>query len=70
MTPYEFVKALWENSREDYDGKLDVETATGDLENFRAVGYDVPEDLTAKDYATWWNELVDEQKKWEAEQDE
>ena len=70
MTPYEWVKNYWLNSRVGYDLELDVKTAAGDLVRFRAAGYDVPEDLTAEDFAEWWNELVDEQKKWEAEQDE
>lgn len=70
MTPYEWVKKYWLDSRVGYDLELDVKTAASDLERFRAAGYDVPEDLTAEDFAEWWNEFVDEQKKWEAEQDE
>lgn len=54
-----------------YDRKMDVETAARELEWRRDEGeWDVPEDLTAEDFAEWWNEFVDEQKKWEAEQDE
>lgn len=57
-TPYEFVKELWENCREGYDEKLDVETAANDLQRFRDEDWAVPEDLTAEDFAQWWNELV------------
>ena len=71
MTPYKWVRACWETCVEGYDRKIDVETAARKLEWMRDEGeWDVPEDLTAEDFAEWWNEFVNEQKKWEAEQDE
>ena len=58
MTTSEFVRNLWENSS-DYTTKMDINTAQNDLDTFRAEGWDVPEDLTAEEYAEAWNELVD-----------
>ena len=59
MTAYEFVRNLWENS-DNYDSMMDIETAQQDLDNFRSEFWDVPEDLTAEEYASIWNELVNE----------
>lgn len=59
MTAYEFVRNLWENS-DSYDTMMDIETAQQDLDNFRSESWDVPEDLTAEEYASIWNELVNE----------
>ena len=58
MTASEFVRNLWENSS-DYATKMDITTAQNDLDTFRAEGWDVPDDLTAEEYAEAWNELVD-----------
>lgn len=58
MTTSEFVRNLWENSS-DYTTKMDITTAQNDLDTFRAEGWDVPDDLTAEEYAEVWNELVD-----------
>ena len=70
-TPYGWVRLCWETCVDGYDRKMDVETAARKLEWMRDEGeWDVPEDLTAEDFSEWWNEFVDEQKKWEAEQDE
>lgn len=68
MTKREFVQFLWEHAM-DYDGSyMSLETARADLENFRAEdGWDVPEDLTAEEYAEIWNGLVDAQRAWEEE---
>ena len=70
-TPREWVGFYRETCVEGYDRKMNVEIAARKLEWMRDEGgWDVPEDLTAEDFAEWWNEFVDEQKKWEAEQDE
>lgn len=58
MTTSEFVRNLWENSS-DYTTRMDITTAQNDLNTFRAEGWDVPDDLTAEEYAEAWNELVD-----------
>ena len=58
MTTSEFVRNLWENSG-DYTTKMDITTAQNDLDTFRAEGWDVPDDLTAEEYAEAWNDLVD-----------
>lgn len=62
MTVYEFIRNLWENSP-DYTAHMDEETAQQDLDTFRSEGWDVPEDLTAAEYTSIWNGLVDEQNK-------
>ena len=58
MTTSEFIRNLWENSS-DYTTRMDITTAQNDLDTFRAEGWDVPDDLTAEEYAEAWNELVD-----------
>ena len=63
MTAYEFVKDLWEHA-EDYSRYMTAQTAREDLDNFRRQdGWEVPEDLTAEEFADLWNELVDDQKR-------
>lgn len=57
----DFVRTLWENTREGYDEKLTPDTAALVLDWMRADG-DVPEDLTPEDFAEQWNKLVDWQK--------
>ena len=57
----DFVRTLWENTREGYDEKLTPDTAALVLGWMRADG-DVPEDLTPEDFMEQWNELVDWQK--------
>ena len=65
MTIREFVTDLFINARE-YDGeRMTVETAREDLKNFAADGWDIPEGITPEEYADIWNELVEEQNKFE-----
>lgn len=59
MTTSEFVRSLFENSN-DYTTRMDIETARQDLDNFRADGWDLPEDITPEDYMEAWNDLIDE----------
>lgn len=54
----EFVHVLWLES-DDYDKKMDVETAALDLETFRRNGWDVPQSLTPERMVEIWNEYVD-----------
>lgn len=57
MTNYEFVRDIWQNS-DAYTQPMDLDTARCDLDNFRADRWDLPEDLTAEEYVTIWNELA------------
>lgn len=56
----EFVCDLWQNSGDTQ--RMDIETAAGDLENYRADGWDIPDGLTPELYAELWNRLVDSQE--------
>lgn len=61
MTTYELAKQVWEGcidpeglARSGYS----VEDAAADLENFRADGWDLPDDITPEDFAAAVNEVV------------
>ena len=56
MTAREWVENLFNEDRNDAE-PMSVRTAESDLRNFRAEGWDVPEDLTAQEYMEIWNEL-------------
>lgn len=58
-TNYEFVRNLFDATRE-HPEPLDLATAQQDLRNFRAEGWNVPDDLTAEEYLEIWNGLVSE----------
>lgn len=59
ITIEEFVKEMF-NSQHVSCEKIDIETARTDLNNFRNSEYEMPDDMTAEDFMTAWNELVDE----------
>lgn len=65
MTIYEFAKQLWE-ACDDPDGieknGYTVEDAAADLENFRADGWDLPDDITPEEFAAAMNEVVKESR--------
>lgn len=58
MTITEFVRNLWESDPNGNSSKMDVETARTDLDNFRADGWDLPEDITPESYTEAWNDLL------------
>lgn len=60
-TCFEFVESLFYSTPVDVE-PLDFETAEHDLENFKADGWELPEDLTPELYMGFWNDLVREQK--------
>lgn len=57
MTKYEFVEKVFDECR-DVPTAMTVEDAAIDLMNFRADEWDVPDDLTAEEYAEIWNGMV------------
>lgn len=61
MTKREFVENLFNENRNGNPELMDIETAENDLNNFRLDGWDIPEDLTADEYAEIWNSLVEEE---------
>jgi hypothetical protein len=48
-----FVAELWDNAID--TTAMTAEQAAEDLAHFRREGWDVPEDLTAAEYAEIWN---------------
>lgn len=58
MTIYDFVETLRDSYPFDPDFLMDEETAAGDLENFRADGWDLPDGITPRLYADAWNSQV------------
>ena len=65
MTIYELAKQAWE-SYIDPDGiaknGYTVQDAAADLENFRAAGWDLPDDITPEEFAAAMNEVVEESR--------
>jgi len=61
MTTYEFVRNLFDADSNGV-GRLSVEDAAQDLRNFRAEGWDLPEDITPETYAEIWNGFVPESR--------
>ena len=59
MTKREFVENLFNENRNGNPELMDIETAENDLNNFRLDGWDIPEDLTAEEYAEIWNNLIE-----------
>ena len=63
MTTYELAKQVWENCI-DPDGiaknGYTAEDAAADLENFRAAGWEMPDDITPEEFAAAANEVVEE----------
>lgn len=57
MTTREWIENLFDSFRETPE-PMTLEAAASDIANFRAEGWDVPEDLTAEEYAETWNELI------------
>lgn len=62
MSIYEFVKGLFD-ACDVTPEKMDLSTAGDDLERFSREGWDLPDGITADDYMSTWNELVDEQNR-------
>lgn len=58
MTIREFVEDLYNNSQVQSE-TIDLSTAAMDLDNFRADGWTLPEDITPEGYMEAWNELVE-----------
>ena len=52
----DFVLRLYENS--DSNEEIDLKTAQLDLDNFRADGWSIPEELTAQEYMDEWNSNI------------
>ena len=65
MTIYELAKQVWENCI-DPDGiaknGYTVQDAAADLDNFRADGWDIPDDITPEEFAAAMNEVVEESR--------
>lgn len=65
MTTYELAKQVWENCI-DPDGisknGYTVQDAAADLDNFRADGWDIPDDITPEEFAAAMNEVVEESR--------
>lgn len=65
MTIYELAKQVWESCI-DPDGiaknGYTVQDAAADLENFRAAGWDLPDDITPEEFAAAMNEVVEESR--------
>ena len=66
MTAYELANQGWENcvdpdaiSKNEYT----VEDAAADLNNFQADGWDLPDDITAEDFASAINDIIEETRK-------
>lgn len=57
MTIREFVEDLYNSCRESAQ-PLTVEQAAEDIENFKRESWDIPDGITAEEYAEIWNELV------------
>ena len=61
MTTYEFAMQLWETCI-DPDGLIrngyTENDAMDDLENFRADGWEIPEDITAEKLASEMNQII------------
>lgn len=62
MTIYAFAKQVWESC---IDPDLlargyTAEEAAADLENFRAAGWDLPDDISPADFAEAMNEVIAE----------
>ena len=56
---YEFVRNLWENAY-DPSEQMTIETAAEDLNSFHKEGWDIPDGITAEEYAELWNKFVAE----------
>lgn len=59
MTTRDFVEYLYNNSDE-RPTRISIETANQDMANFAADGWEMPDGMTAEEYMTEWNALVDE----------
>lgn len=70
MTTYEFAKQVWEScieSEEFTRGGYSVQDAAVDLENFRAAGWEVPDDITLEELAAAVNDVTAEAQGQDAE---
>lgn len=65
MTIYGFAKQAWESCI-DPDGiaknGYTVQDAAADLENFRAAGWALPDDITPAAFAAAMNEVIEESR--------
>ena len=61
MTIREFVNEMFDAARVDGNELMTLDTAKTDLANYRAEGWELPEDITPEAYMEAWNELVNEQ---------
>lgn len=59
----EWIEEWMANSLDAYAELMTVEGAEADLRNLRAEGIEVPEDLTAEEYAEMWNEMVEDYRR-------
>lgn len=59
----EWIEEWMANSLDAYAELMTVEGAEADLRNLRAEGIEVPEDLTAEEYAAMWNEMVEDYRR-------
>jgi len=64
MTKEEFVFNLFDTCS-DIPTTMTLEDAENDLRNFRAEEWDVPDDLSAEEYAELWNGMVSRQARLE-----
>lgn len=59
---YDWVKDIFDSSPVECE-RITLEEAEYDLDNFKADGWDLPEEFTATEYRRIWNELVYEQER-------
>ena len=64
MTTYELAKQVWENCI-DPDALANgytAQDAATDLDNFRADGWDIPDDITPEEFADAMNTVIAESR--------
>lgn len=59
MSIYEFAKHVYENSPISFNS-YSVEDAAADLDNFQSDGWELPEGITAENFAAAMNEILAE----------
>lgn len=70
MNIYEFAKQVWESCIDSEEFTLNgytVQDAAVDLENFRAAGWEMPDDITSEELAAAVNDVTAEAQAQDAE---
>lgn len=61
MSIYDFAKECFENNGYGFD-QYTVEDAAADIENFMNSGWELPDDITAENFAEAMNEIISDFK--------